>query len=57
MAERNLCPKCARTERLRLLLELRAIVSAEIRQLDAEAESARFDLGVIDDRIAEARNG
>lgn len=55
MADRNLCTRCARVERLRLLLELRAVTSAEIRQLDAEAESARFDLGVIDERIAEAR--
>lgn len=57
MAERNLCPRCGRIERLRVLLELRAVTSAEVGRLEAETESARLDLALIDARIAEARKG
>lgn len=55
MADTN-CSRCRGKADLRLLLEQRAVTSRELRRLNAEADSARRDLDLIDLRIAAVRD-
>lgn len=55
MADTN-CRRCRVRGDLRLLLDQRAVTSRELRRLNAEADSARRDLDLIDRRIAGVRD-